>query len=135
MDKESIKMANRPIKRCLTPLVIREIQFKPSVIYCFIPIRMAVIKKQKITGVGVDEVVVHLLSRVQLFATPCTAAHKASLAFTISRSLLTLMSIESMMPSNHLILCCPLLPSIFPNIRVFSSESASASVLPMCIQG
>ena len=65
--------------------------------YCFIPVRMAVIKKQKITGVDVDDVVVHLLSRVQLFATPCTAAHKASLAFTTSRRLLTLMSIESMM--------------------------------------
>ena len=118
-------MANRPIKRCLTPLVIREIQFKPSVIYCFIPIRMAVIKKQKITGVGVDEVVVHLLSRVQLFATPCTAAHKASLAFTNSRCLLKLMSIELVMPSHHFILCRPslLLPSIFPSIRVFSNES------------
>ena len=74
MDKESIKMANRPIKRCLTPLVIREIQFKTSMRYCFIPVRMAVIKKQKITGVGVDEVVVHLLSHVQLFATPQTVA-------------------------------------------------------------
>ena len=54
-----------------------------------------------------------------------TAAHQASLFFTISRSLLKLMSIESMMPSNHLILCCPLLlPSIFPSIRIFSNESA-----------
>ena len=58
--------------------------------------------------------------------TPWTAAHHASLSFTISRSLLKLMSIESLMPSNHLILCRPLLllPSIFPSIRVFSSESA-----------
>ena len=58
--------------------------------------------------------------------TPWTAAHQASLSFTISRSLLKLMFIESMMPSNHLILCHPLLllPSIFPNIRVFSKESA-----------
>ena len=57
--------------------------------------------------------------------TPWTAAHQASLFFTISQSLLTLISIESVMPSNHLILCYPLLllPSIFPSIRVFSSES------------
>ena len=66
------------------------------------------------------------LSRVWLFATPETAAHQASLSFTISQSLLKLMSIEWVMPSNHLILCRPLLlpPSIFPSIRVFSSESA-----------
>ena len=68
---------------------------------------------------------VQLLSRVRLFATPWTAAHQASLFTTNSRSLLKLTSIESVMPSNHLILCCPLLllPSIFPSIRVFSSES------------
>ena len=67
------------------------------------------------------------LSHVWLFATPWTVApHQASLSFTISWSLLKLMSIESMMPSNHLILYRPLLllPSIFPSIRVFSSESA-----------
>ena len=66
-----------------------------------------------------------LLSRVQLFATPWTAARQASLSFTISWSLLKPMSIESVMTSNHLILCCPLLlpPSIFPRIRVFSNES------------
>ena len=65
-------------------------------------------------------------SHVQPFATPWTAAHQTSLTFTISWSLLKLMSIESVMPSNHLILCCPhrLLPSIFPSIRVFSNESA-----------
>ena len=69
---------------------------------------------------------VQLLSRVQLFVTPWTAAHQASLSITNSRSLLKLMSIESVMPSNHLILCHPLLllPSIFPSIRVFSNESA-----------
>ena len=68
---------------------------------------------------------VQLLSRVQLFATPWTAARQASLSFTNSRSLLKLMSIESVMPSNHLLLCCPLLflPSNFPRIRVFSNES------------
>ena len=70
--------------------------------------------------------VVQLLSRVRLFGTPWTAAQQASLSFTISLSLLTLMSTESVMPSNHLILCHPLflLPSIFPSIMVFSSESA-----------
>ena len=69
--------------------------------------------------------VVQSLSRVSLFATPWTAARQASLPFTNSRSLLKLMSIASVMPSNHLILCCPLLllPSIFPSIRVFSNES------------
>ena len=71
-------------------------------------------------------VLVQSLSNVQLFATPWTAARQASLSFTISQSLLKLMSIESMMPSNHLILCRPLflLPSIFPSIRVFSNELA-----------
>ena len=70
-------------------------------------------------------VVVQLLSLVQLFATPWTAAHQASLSFTISLSLLKLMSIESVMPSSHLILCHPLLilPSVFPSIRIFSNES------------
>ena len=70
--------------------------------------------------------VVQLLSRVQLFVTPWTAAHQAPLSFTISQSLLKLVSIESMTPSNHLILYHPLLflPSIFPSIRIFSNESA-----------
>ena len=91
---------------------------------------------------------VQLLSCVQLFATPWTAAHQASLSITNSWSLLKLMPIESVMPSNHLILCCPLLlpPSMFPRIKVFSNESvlhirwpkydasASASVLPGNIQ-
>ena len=69
---------------------------------------------------------VQLLSRFQLFATPWTAACQASLSNTNSWSLPKLKSIESVMPSNHLILCCPLLllPSIFPNIRDFSNESA-----------
>ena len=71
-------------------------------------------------------VVVQSLSRVRLFATPWPAAQQSSLSFTTSRSLLKLMCIESMMPSNHLILCYPLLllPSIFPNIRVFFNELA-----------
>ena len=67
---------------------------------------------------------VQLFSHVQLFATPWTAARQAPLSITNSRSLLKLMSIESVMPSKHLILCRSLLlPSIFPSIRVFSSES------------
>ena len=70
---------------------------------------------------------VQSLIHVRLFATPWTAACQASLSITNSRSLLKLMSIELLVPSNHLILCCPLLsllsPSIFPSIRVFSNES------------
>ena len=68
---------------------------------------------------------VQLISRVWLFVIPWTAACQASLYITNSQSLLKLISIESVMPSNHLILCCPLLllPSIFPSIRVFSNES------------
>ena len=71
-------------------------------------------------------VVVLLLSRIQLFVTPWTAPHQASLSFAISQGLLKLMSIESVMPSNHLILSRPLLllPSLFPSIRVFSNEFA-----------
>ena len=90
---------------------------------------------------------VQSLSCVQLFVTPWTAARQASLSIANYHSLLKLMSIELVMPSNHLILCHPLLllPSIFPSIRVFSNESAphirwqstgvsaSASVLPMNI--
>ena len=68
---------------------------------------------------------VQSLSRVRLFVTPWTAARRASLSFINSWSLLKLMSIDSVMPSNHLILCRPLLllPSLFPSIRVFSNES------------
>ena len=70
--------------------------------------------------------VIQSLNHVRFFATPWTAACPASLSFTICWSLLKLMPIESMMPSNHLILCHPLLllPSIFPSIRVFSNELA-----------
>ena len=68
---------------------------------------------------------VQSLSHVQQFASPWTAARQASLSITNSQSLLKLMSIESMMPSNHLIFCCPLLlSSMFPSIKVFSNESA-----------
>ena len=93
--------------------------------------------------------VVQLLSCVWLFVTPWTVARQTSLTLTISQSLLKLTSIELVIPSNHLNLCCPLLllPSIFPSIRVFSNElvlhirwpkywvSASASVLPMKYSG
>ena len=76
-------------------------------------------------------VVVQSLSRVRLFVIPWTAACQAFLSFTISCSLLKFMSIESVVPSNHLILCCPLLlPSIFPII--FSSESARHIRWPKC---
>ena len=69
---------------------------------------------------------IHLLSHVQLFATPWAAARQTSLSFTISWNLLKLMSLELVIPSNHLILWHPLflLASIFPSIRIFSSESA-----------
>ena len=71
-----------------------------------------------------NTVVAQLPSHVRLFATPWTAAHQVSLSLTISQSLPKFMSIESVMPSNHLILCHPLLPSIFPIIKVFSNESS-----------
>ena len=75
---------------------------------------------------------VQLLSHVQLFVTPWTAAHQASLSINNSRSQFKLMSITSVMPSNHLILCHPLLlqPSIFPSIRVFSNESVHRNRWP-----
>ena len=78
--------------------------------------------------------IVQSLSHVQLFVIPWTAACQASLSITISQSLLNLMSLESMMPSNHLILCCSLflLPSIFPIIRVFSNKSAYCIRWPKC---
>ena len=92
-------------------------------------------------------IVVQSLTRVQLFVTPWIAAHQVSLFFTVSQSLIKFMSIESVMLSNQLILCCPLfhLPSIFPASGSFliswlfasggQSIGASASVLPMSIQG
>ena len=73
-------------------------------------------------SIGKDVVIVQLLGHVRLFATPWTAARQVSLSFTISWSLLKLVSIELVMPSNCLILCCSFL--LLPSIRVFSSESA-----------
>ena len=83
-------------------------------------------RKPRCFSVGEFVIVVQLLSRVQLFVAPWTAASQAFLSFTIFKSLFKLMSIWSVMPSDHLILCCPLLllPQIFPSIRVFSNESA-----------
>ena len=97
-SKEDIHMANRHMKRCWTSLIISSVQFSS----------------------------VQSFSRVRLFVTPWTAARQASLSNNNSRSPPKPMSIESVMPFNHLILCCPLLllPSIFPSIKVFSNESA-----------
>ena len=92
---------------------------------CFVP----GLKRESIQSINIKYDVhfssVQSLSRVRLFATPWTAACQASLSITNSRSLLKLMSIESVMPPNHFILCRPLLllPSIFSSIRVFSNES------------
>ena len=116
----------------------------PSVRHCCPPfIRTLVVtldlpRKSRIISLSQDPELNHIckvlfamfssvqsLSRVRLFVTPWAAAHQASPSITNSRGLLKLMSIESVMPSNHLILCRPLLlPSIFPSIRVFSNESA-----------
>ena len=94
-----------------------------SILSCHLILYNWISKAKWYTGVTVSSV--QSLSHVWLFATPWTAACQASLSITNSRSLLKLMSIESVMPSNCLILCHPLLlpPSIFPSIRVFSNES------------
>ena len=92
--------------------------------------KMTILKKKKkslkLYNIAISVSSVQSLSRVWLFATPWTTACQASLSITNSRSPPKPMSIKSVMPSNHLILCCPLLllPSIFPSIRVFSNESA-----------
>ena len=100
-----------------------------------------------ITSCQIDGETVQVTCCFWLFVTPWTAAWQASLSITNSQNLLKLMSIESVMLSNYLILCCPLilLPSFFPSIRVFPKESAlcircqsigvSASILPINIKG
>ena len=97
--------------------------FASIIILCFFPSELCLQITVRWHQLGFSSV--QSLSHVWLFATPWTAARQASLSITNSRSLLKLMSIESVMPSNHLILCHPLLllPSILPSIRVFSSES------------
>ena len=97
------------------------------------------------SSLSYELIIAQSLCHVWLFVTPWTAACQAFLSFTVSQSLLKLLPTESVMPSNYLILCCPLLllPSVFPKIRVFSNESALcirwpkywASVLPISIQG
>ena len=93
--------------------------------YCVCPLYQTV-RSGCLTCTYQIVVIFQSLSHVRLFETPWTVAHQASLSFTISRSLLKLTSIEPVMPSNHLILCYPLLfpPPVFPSIRAFSNESA-----------
>ena len=107
LTKDDIQMANKHRKRCLALHVIRKLQIKTTVRY-----HCTLMQFSSVT------------QSCPPFTTPWTAACQASLSFTISQSLLKLMSIESVMPSNHRILChlLFLLPSIFPIIRVFSNE-------------
>ena len=125
------------MERSFTYDVIKEMQFKTTVSYHYTPFRIVKIWKtwntdstkcwkiRALIHCLVQFSSVHLLSRVRLFATPWTAAHEASLSITNTRRLLKLKSIASVMPSNNLILRCPLLllPSVFPSIRVSSNES------------
>ena len=125
----------------------------PSDVSLWLSSKMSYLLLKKINVIFIEDSLSYQFSSVQslscvwLFATPWTAACQASLSITNSQSLLKLISVESVMPSSHLILSRPLLllPSIFPSIRVFSNEfftsggqsigvSASASVLPMYIQ-
>ena len=118
--------------------MVLKIKYTRSIMFCIMSLFLLVsawfsidpihlyMSKSKLVCYTVQFSSVQLLSRVRLFATPWTAAGQASLSITNSRSLPKLMSIESVMPSNHLILCRPLLllPPIPPGIRVFSNESA-----------
>ena len=115
ISKSKIKVVadSVPDKSLLPSLQMAALSLCPHTVeeeFCFLPLLFSSVQS---------------LSRVQLFATPWTAAHQSSLSFTIFQSLLKLVSIESVMISNHLILFRPLLllPSVFPSIRVFSTES------------
>ena len=113
--------------RCGEPVAAGMIECLLSVLGAmlvgYVYLSICIKKKPRLQFISI---VVQLHSRGQLLVTPWTAARLGSLSFTISWSLLKLVSMESVMPSNHLILCRPLLPlpSIFPSIRVFSNESA-----------
>ena len=138
------------IKRCLLigRKTMRNLDSKFKSLDITLPIQVPIVKARIFQISCVDVRSVQSFSCVQLFATPWTAACQASLSITNSWSLLKLMSVDSVMPSSHLMLCRPLLllPSIFPSIRVFSNESVLhirwpkywsfnlASVLPMHIQ-
>ena len=128
-----------PLRDWLWSMAVPPVSAVPGICLVFLP--TGAVNMKTMTYLGA---VGQSLTHVQLFATP---AHQVSLPFTISQSLLKLMSTEAVMPSNHLILCCPLLllPSIFPSIKVFpvsqlftsdgQSIGASSWVLPMNIQG
>ena len=115
--------------------------WKHILYYCSVILNIFIKQSMRFIGFLNSNVVVQLLNHAWHFATPRSADCQASLSFTISQSLLKLTSNELVRPSNHLILCHPLLllPSVFPSIRVFSNKSAlhirwPTSVLPMNIQ-
>ena len=110
------------------PRLYRIHLFSPSCLYCHALPRVT----SSCIIISASFTSVQLLSRVRLFATPWTAAHQDSSSFTNSQSLLKLVPIESVMSSNHLIPCRPLLllPSVFPSIRVFSKESVLCITWP-----